>query len=357
MRVRKFPFLAGVSLAIMGGLYLAGQVLFPSPLIFRGHSGRVHDVIASPDGKTLASLSEDRTIKLWEVATRQERATFQGSQAAFSLDGRILAWTDHTSIRLADVATGQERTAFQGHTGDISAVAFSPDGKILATGNGDNTISLWDLATGQERATCRGHTEAVSTIAVSTIAFSPDGKTLASVDYGFEETIKLWDAATGQERATLRPDGGRVNGLVFSPDSKTLATGDVATTVKLWDVATRTNTATFEASGDEVDKVVFSPDGKTLASLSGTDQIELWDVPQGVHTATFEKLNGRPRPRLWRFLYDTFPNFADDFVRDTKDPLSLFVTQNGKLMALGTDYRDNTLVLMWQVATVSHGKN
>jgi WD40 repeat protein len=117
----------------------------------------------------------------------------------------------------------------------VYAVAFSPDGKTLASGSWDQTIKLWEAATGKERATLKGHTDNVYAV-----AFSPDGKTLASGS-GFikPEELKLWDVATGKERVTVKgqPDDV-VSTVAFSPDGKTLASGSWNGTVKLWDMKT-----------------------------------------------------------------------------------------------------------------------
>jgi WD40 repeat protein len=107
-------------------------------------------------------------------------------------------------------------------------VAFSPDGKTLASGSDDNTIKLWDVATGKEQATLKGHTAWVASV-----AFSPDGKTLAS---GGDTTVRLWDME-GKELATLKGHTKGVNSVAFSPDGKTLASGSQDKTIKLWDVS------------------------------------------------------------------------------------------------------------------------
>ena len=157
------------------------------------------------------------------------------------------------------------------HHGDVvKCVAFSLDGKTLASGSGDKTIKLWDVATGQERATLRGHSNWVSSV-----AFSRDGKTLASGSW--DNTIKLWDVATGQERATLRGHSEPVNSVGFSPDGKTLASGSWDNTIKLWEVATGQERASLRGHSESVYSVAFSPDGKTLASGSFDSTIKLWD--------------------------------------------------------------------------------
>jgi Tol biopolymer transport system component len=149
------------------------------------------------------------------------------------------------------------RATLRGHASDIYAVAFSPDGKTLASGSGDGTVKLWEVATGKERATLKGHTNLVWAV-----AFSPDGKTLASANY--DRTVKLWEVATGKERATLRGHTSFVWSVAFSPDGKTLASGSSDGSVKLWEVVTARERASLQGRSS-VESVAYSPDGKTLA--------------------------------------------------------------------------------------------
>jgi hypothetical protein len=144
------------------------------------------------------------------------------------------------------------------HNDAINSVAFSPDGKRLATGSNDRTVKLWDAATGQETLTLKGHSDAVWSV-----AFSPDGKRLAT---GSRDcTVKLWDAGAGQELLTLKGHSDAVGSVAFSPDGKRLATGSKDRTVKLWDAATGQETLTLKGHSDAVWSVAFSPDGKRLA--------------------------------------------------------------------------------------------
>jgi WD40 repeat protein/uncharacterized caspase-like protein len=247
-----------------------------------GHTGGVTSLAFGPGGKTLASASvdsDDKTIKLWDVASGQELRTVSWQPGdsfseAFSSDGKTLAggYRDGT-IKLFDVASGKELRTLSGHFGRVFSVAFGSDGKTLASGGEDNTIKLWDVASGKELKTLSGDLGPVFSV-----AFSSDGKTLAS---GSVDEIKLWAVVSGKELRALKGHSNRVVSVAFSPDGKTLASGTWDNTVKLWDVTRGTELRTLKGHSDFVTSVAFSADGETLASGSDDKTIKLWDVTSG----------------------------------------------------------------------------
>ncbi|MCC3332030.1 WD40 repeat domain-containing protein [Nocardia abscessus] len=245
-----------------------------------GHTDWVRAVAFSPDGRLLATGSDDRTVRLWDPATGHQVGDPLGHtnlvfSVAFSPDRRLLATgSGDGSARLWDPATGhQVGDPLTGHTGAVRSVAFSPDGRLLATGD-DRTVQLWDPATGHQVGDpLTGHTGAVLSV-----AFCPDGRLLATGDY---ETVQLWDPVTGHQVGDPLGHTNLVFSVAFSPDRRLLATGDDRT-VRLWDAATGHQVGDpLTGHTGAVRSVAFSPYGRLLATSSADKTVRLWDPATG----------------------------------------------------------------------------
>jgi len=196
------------------------------------------------------------------------------SCVGFSPDGkRIVSGSGDDTIKVWNAETGQETLTLKGHTGSVECVAFSPDGKRIVSGGGFSSgeIKVWDMSTGQDTLTLKGHTNSVRSV-----GFSPDGKRIASTSD--DESVKVWDAATGQETLTLEGHNGWVYSVAFSPDGKRLASAGIDGTVRLWDAATGQESLTLNGHTGSVYSVAFSPDGKRLASASRDNSVIVWDT-------------------------------------------------------------------------------
>jgi WD40 repeat protein len=242
-----------------------------------GHGGKVLRAVFSPDGSRLATASEDRTVKLWDVATGEVVRTLRGHgdtvfAVAFSPDGSTLASASgDETVRLWDARTGELRRTFRGHGDRVLCVAFSPDGRHVASGGEDEKILVWDAKTGQ----VIHHAEAGGQF-VNAVVFSPDRRHLAWAGDG--KVVTLWDLKADKVVGTLRGHVDSVRDLAYSPNGKQLASAGWDRRVIVWDVAARKELFPLAGHDEGVTALVFAPDGGRLASAGADLSVRLWDV-------------------------------------------------------------------------------
>ncbi|WP_396336374.1 protein kinase domain-containing protein [Fischerella sp. JS2] len=253
-----------------------------------GHSQAVKSVAFSPEGNTLATASDDKTIKLWNLNTLEEIFTLYGhlsavKSVAFSLRGILASGSWDKTVKLWNITTGQEISTLTGHQLQVSAVAFSPQNQLLASASFDRTIRLWDLSplhtqTQKKFENCTCYSLCGHAWAVLTVAFSPDGKILATGSD--DNTIKLWNVNTGQVIHTLLGHSWSVLAVAFSADGKLLISGSRDTTVKLWRVSTGEEIVTRTGHVDSVSAIAVDPVAQLIVSGSRDKTIKLWQLLQ-----------------------------------------------------------------------------
>jgi WD40 repeat protein len=245
----------------------------------------------SPDSRCLAVGTAD-SIRLWDARVGVEMARLANrsgdvSRVAFSPDGAHLASASRDWPILVWTLAGQRvELALNGHTAGVNSLAYSTDGKTLISGSDDSTVRLWDAENGQAIARVTGHTGPVLSAALS-----PDGKFAASG--GSDRAIRLWNVERKQTAATLTGHGRPVVALAFSPDGRFLVSAEGRSGVpsdsanrpaqrplRLWRIPQGAEQLAFGPAGAEISDVAFSPDSKTLAA-SGPQGVTLWDPRTG----------------------------------------------------------------------------
>ncbi|MBD2128702.1 serine/threonine protein kinase [Microcoleus sp. ZQ-A2] len=252
-----------------------------------GDSNSLSPVAISPDGKTLASGSEDGTIKLWDLQTGKLRNTLKGPPSpdkrsksvraiAFSPDGKTLAsGGEDNGIKVWNLGTGKLLHTLSGKSYWISALAISPDSQTFVCGDADSYITIGNLRTRELQNFFAGH----STI-VNSLAISPDGQT--AVSGSDDKTIKVWEIKTGQLIHTLTtPDSRRVFAVAISPNGKTIASGNEDGVVRLWNLGSGKLIQSLPVGSAPINAVAYRVNGHTLVSGSNDGTIRLWDVRTG----------------------------------------------------------------------------
>jgi WD40 repeat protein len=259
---------------------VSGQAPSYKPLAVleaNGHNARVQKLLFHRGGTELISVSEDKTIRIWDLNTAELVRTIRPPigpgksgmlfAAALSPDGKLLAvgglGTDggDKPIYVLDLATGAIERTLKGHTGAVNALTFLPSGRYLASCSHDGTARIWNLATGTADRVLEGHTKSVYSLAAS-----PNGKFL--VTGSFDHTARIWSTNSGQTLATLKEHKAEVRSVAWSPDGRTIVTASYDRTIMLWD-ADGTARHRFAELGNQVTSVCFTPDGTELLYTQG----------------------------------------------------------------------------------------
>ena len=261
-------------------------------LTLEGHEDAVTSVVFSPNGGTLASGSKDTTIRLWDTKSAYHKSTLEGhgsgvTSVVFNPKGnRLASGSDFGPVHLweAEIRFGRNRciTTLQERSEHVTSVAFSPDGHLFASGSTEGTICLWKLSNTERPISLSGHTETVHAI-----VFSPDGRTLASGSA--DNTIHVWDARGGQHFATLKEHTNGVFSVEFSPDGGMLISESYDSTIRFWDVKTGKNETTLRGGHtDCVKSLAFSPNGQMLASVNSDEDADVRHRHRASHRETGE---------------------------------------------------------------------
>ena len=258
-------------------------------------SSQIRPAIGTPQdfGKILASGSEDKTIKLWDITTGKEIRTITGHSdsvhaLAISPDGKILAsGSNDKTVKLWDLQTGKEIRTITGHSSWVRSVAISSfntssengkNRKILASGSIDKTIKIWDLSTGKLIHTLKGHTQSVTSLAISPPVEGSDGILLSG---SADRSVKFWNLSTGKLVHTLKGHTQSITSLAINPangmsKNKTFASGSTDKTIKIWNLSTGELVSTLSDGVEAVSSLTYSWDGKILVSGSEDKTIKIW---------------------------------------------------------------------------------
>jgi WD40 repeat protein/cellulose biosynthesis protein BcsQ len=344
---------------------------------FKDHNNWVWSVkFCPPDGKKLASASDDKTVRIWDVMTGQQLKILTESLeqrqshddwvrcVAFDREGICLAsGSDDKTIKLWDVETGKHLKTLNGHEMRVWSVAFSPDGQFLVSGSDDTKVILWNLETDQPIKIFEEHKGRVQAVAFSSYNKIASGSA--------DATVRIWDVSTKTCLNVLSCGENRIWGVAFRPnDEEKLAVASDDRVLRIYDINTLEPFRTFIGHKTRIRSVAFTSDGSKLASGSEDKTVKIWDVQEGKCLQTFEGQTDRvwsvafshngnylvngsedQKVRLWSLLSNGKNRYEciKEFSERTYWVWSVdFHTSDSKIIATGSD---ENIVKIWNVET------
>ncbi|MBI2899130.1 MAG: serine/threonine protein kinase [Planctomycetes bacterium] len=260
------------------GLTAPASGPFVELAVLKGHTGKIHGLDVSPDGRLIVSAGVDETVRIWDLPGAKALESFAvhsgGAFAAtFRPDGReLVSGGNDGAIRFRDAATWKETAVLQTEQG-VANLEFSPDGALLVS-TSDTHITVWDARTRRQLSNWAAHPQMLNSV-----AFSADGKTLVSGAIVEDpDAVKMWELPKGRALGALEMDGGCAE-LAFTPDGRYLVT--VGTFVRRWDLATRKRLGAYAGHAEGAGSVAVSPDGKRMVTGGTTGELRLWDLETG----------------------------------------------------------------------------
>jgi WD40 repeat protein len=266
-------------------------------MVFGGHTSAVYCAAWSPDGCRIASVSWDRTVRVWDVGGGMEVACLRGHKGtvhsvAWSPDGgRLVSGSLDTTVRLWDAVRGVELACLRGHHGPVTSVGWSAHGGRLVSASHDGTLRVWDAASRTELGCIRANEVGVS------VAWSPDGGRLVSGSWS--HTVRVWDVARGVEVACLRGHEDIVWSVAWSPDGAYVVSGSLDRTVRVWDVSRSAEVACLRGHDSSVTSVAWSADGRRIVSGSNDYTVRVWDVASRAAVACLRGHEGKVTSVSW----------------------------------------------------------
>ncbi|GHO42548.1 serine/threonine-protein kinase [Ktedonospora formicarum] len=299
------------------------QITSDGTLIYRGHPARVNSIVWSPDGKLIASASDDQLVQIFDSATGNLKQTYNKHTGAvtfvaWSPDGeRIASASEDKTVQVWDARDGEQGLSFSGHIDRVNALSWSSDGQLIASASEDKTVQVWNSVTGNPFLNYQQHTAGVLSVAwspdnrsiasgswdntlqdwatapseafvmgqtifkygghtaeVYVVAWSPDGNLVASASG--DRTVQIESGIDGATRAKYVGHTDSVHGLSWSPDGKLIASCSEDGTVQVWEASNKHLILTYRGHTRGVYAVSWSPDGKHIASASADNTVQVW---------------------------------------------------------------------------------